>query len=84
MGRRRSSPLSVQLFLADLVLVPVGLVLATWLRSTLPFGQGGALPEAAVRLPWFVYGIALLAWSSGLLLADAYNPERVLRWYREA
>ena len=84
MGRKRLSPLSVQLLLADLVLVPVALVLATWLRASLPFGQGGALPLDAIQLPWFVYLIALLAWSSALVLSGAYDPERVLRWFQEA
>jgi exopolysaccharide biosynthesis polyprenyl glycosylphosphotransferase len=58
--------------------------MATWLRATLPIGQGGALPLAAVQLPWFVYLFALLAWGSGLILAGAYDPERVLRWFQEA
>jgi exopolysaccharide biosynthesis polyprenyl glycosylphosphotransferase len=83
MGRKRLSPLSIQLLLADLILVPVALVLATWLRATLPFGQGGALPLDTIRLPWFVYLIALLAWSSALVLSGAYDPERVLRWFQE-
>jgi exopolysaccharide biosynthesis polyprenyl glycosylphosphotransferase len=84
MGRKRLSPLSIQLLLADLILVPVALVLATWLRASLPIGQGGALPLDAIRLPSFVYVIALLAWSSALILSGAYDPERVLRWYQEA
>lgn len=84
MGRSRISPLSVQLLLADLVLVPAALVLATWLRASLPFGEGGALPSEAIRLPWFVYAIGLLAWGSALVLCGAYNPERVLRWFHEA
>jgi exopolysaccharide biosynthesis polyprenyl glycosylphosphotransferase len=84
MGRKRISPLSVQLLLADLVLVPAALALATWLRASLPFGQGGALPLDAVQLPWYVYLIALVAWSSGLILSGTYDPERVLRWFHEA
>jgi exopolysaccharide biosynthesis polyprenyl glycosylphosphotransferase len=83
MGNSRISPLSLQLLLADLVLVPVALVLSTWLRSTIPLGQGGALSLSAVQLPWFVYLFAILAWGSGLLMAGAYDPERVLRWVRE-
>ena len=42
--------------------------LAAALRSSLPFGQGGALPLDAIQLPWFVYLIALLAWSRALML----------------
>jgi len=83
MGSGRISPLSLQLLLADLVLVPVALVLSTWLRATLPIGQGGALPLKAVQLPWFVYLFAILAWGTGLVMAGAYDPERVPRWYRE-
>jgi exopolysaccharide biosynthesis polyprenyl glycosylphosphotransferase len=50
----------------------------------LPFGEGGALPLEAIQLPWFVYLIAILAWSSALVLSGAYDPERVLRWFQEA
>ncbi len=84
MGRKRLSPLSIQLLLADLVLVPVALLLSTLLRASLPYGVSGALPLDSVLLPWFVYAIALVAWGSGLVLAGAYDPERVLRWYNEA
>jgi len=84
MGRKRISPLSVQLLLADLVLVPAALALSTWLRASLPVGQGGALPFEAIQLPWFVYLIGLLAWSNALILSGAYDPERVLRWHQEA
>jgi len=83
MGRGRISPLSVQLLMADVVLVPVALVLATWLRASLPIGQSGALPLEAIQLPWYVYVIAVFAWSGGLSLTGTYDVERVLRWYLE-
>lgn len=84
MSRQRISPLSVQLLLADLVIVPVALVLSTWLRATLPFGPGGDLSLEAVQLPWFVYLIGLFAWGIALVFLGAYDPERVLRWFHEA
>jgi exopolysaccharide biosynthesis polyprenyl glycosylphosphotransferase len=84
MRESRISRLSLQLFTLDLLLTPVGLLLATWLRSWLPLGRGGALPEVAVVLPWYVFLLAVVCWSGGLLMASAYDPQRALRWYNEA
>jgi len=84
MAQRRFSRLSLQLFFSDLLFTPLGLYLAGYLRSTLPFGQGGPLPEEIVALPWPVYPMAALCWSLALVLSGVYDPERVLRWYREA
>jgi exopolysaccharide biosynthesis polyprenyl glycosylphosphotransferase len=81
---RRISPLSVLLFIADLALIPVGLFLATRLRATVPLGTAGALPQAAVQAPPFVYGIAVLSWAIGLIASGAYDPQRALRWFNEA
>jgi exopolysaccharide biosynthesis polyprenyl glycosylphosphotransferase len=83
MRSSRISPLSIQLFITDMLITPIGLFLATYMRSALPFGRTGALPFEFVRLPWPVYLIAILSWSLSLLLNDAYNPERVLRWFNE-
>jgi exopolysaccharide biosynthesis polyprenyl glycosylphosphotransferase len=84
MRESRISRLSLQLFTLDLFLTPVGLLVATRLRSWLPLGRGGALPEEAVVLPWYVFLLAVVCWSGGLLMASAYDPQRVLRWYNEA
>ncbi|MDF1501259.1 MAG: sugar transferase [Anaerolineales bacterium] len=84
MRSSRVSPLSVQLFLTDLLITPIGLYIATYLRSVLPFGRSGALPTEVTTLPWPVYLVAILSWSVALVLNDVYNPERVLRWFNEA
>jgi hypothetical protein len=47
------SRLGLQLFLTDLVLVPLGLFLASELRLLIPLGQ--ELPSSAARLPWIIY-----------------------------
>ncbi|TFH37003.1 MAG: sugar transferase [Anaerolineales bacterium] len=80
----RLSPLSVQLFIVDILLNPIGLFIATYLRTTLPFGRSGNLPPDLTTLPWPVYLIAIFSWSIALVLNDAYDPERVLRWFNEA
>ena len=80
----RISRLSIQLFVIDALLTPFALWIATWLRATLPLGTGGALPEEIVRLPWFVYLLAVASWSGSLMLARAYDPQSVLRWFNEA
>jgi len=82
--RSQVSRLSLQLFVLDLLFTPVGLFLAARLRSWLPFGRGGPLPEELVGLPWFVYLLAVACWCSGLVMSTAYDPQRVLRWYNEA
>ena len=82
MGSRRISRLSLQLFLSDLLLIPAGLAIASWLRWALPFGQ--ELPLPALYLPPLVYVLVTLSWSISLILSGAYDPQRVLRWFNEA
>jgi exopolysaccharide biosynthesis polyprenyl glycosylphosphotransferase len=81
---RRIQPLSIALFAIDFVLVPVALAGATYLRSTLPFGQGGALLKGDVAVPWQVYLLATVCWAVGLLSSGAYVPQLSLRWFNEA
>ncbi len=81
---RRIQPLSLILFFSDMALVLVALGLATLLRATVPLGRGGALGLDQVALPWPVYLLAVICWGLGLVQSGAYDPERVLRWYREA
>ena len=81
---RPVSRLSLQLIFSDLVIIPIGLYLSSTLRSTLPFGRGGALPEDFTTIRWPIYLMAALTWSLALSLSGAYDPRRVLRWYREA
>jgi len=81
MGPRRISRLSLQLFLTDLVIIPIGLAVASWLRWVLPFGQ--ELQLSAFSLPFLVYLMVTLSWSISLMLSGAYDPQRVLRWFNE-
>ena len=57
-------------------MTPIGLFIATYLRTVLPFGRGGALAPDFTSLPWPVYLIAIFSWSVALNLNDAYDPER--------
>ena len=82
MGPRRISRLSLQLFLTDLLIIPAGLAIASWLRWVLPFGQD--LPRSAVNLPLIVYLLVTLSWLVSLVLGGAYDPQRALRWFNEA
>ena len=82
MGSRRISRLSFQLFLTDLLLIPIGLAIASWLRWLLPFGQD--IPLSALYLPFLVYVMVTLSWSISLMLSGAYDPQQVLRWFNEA
>ncbi|HET7010225.1 MAG TPA: sugar transferase [Anaerolineales bacterium] len=81
---RRIQPLALLMAALDLVLVPVGLLIAAWLRTEIPLGRGGALPTEAVQLPWGVYVLAMVCWAAALSLNGAYSPQLVLRWYSEA
>ena len=81
MRNQSFSRLSIQLFLLDLLLTPVGLWLASQVRILLPYGQD--LPAEAAQLPWPVYIMAITAWITSLILSGAYDPERVLRWFNE-
>jgi exopolysaccharide biosynthesis polyprenyl glycosylphosphotransferase len=83
MRSSRISPLSIQLFVTDILITLVGLYIATYLRTALPFGRSGALPIEAAAVPWPVYLVAVFSWSIALILNDAYSPERVLRWFNE-
>ena len=82
MGPRRIPRLSLQLFLTDLLIIPVGLATASWLRWVLPYGQD--LPRSAVNLPFLVYLLVTLSWITSLVLSGAYDPQRALRWFNEA
>ena len=80
---RRIQPLSALLFGADLLIVLLALLIATELRTILPFGTGGALDDATVSVPPFIYGLAMICWSIGLVSSGAYSPHRSLRWFNE-
>lgn len=81
---RRIQPLSVFLFVADMVLVPIGVWIGTRLRATIPLGVGGALPFNRIEPPALVYGLALVCWAVGLLSSGAYDPQLAKRWFQEA
>jgi len=80
---RRIQPLSALLFGADLLIVLLALLIATELRTILPFGTGGALDDATASVPPFIYGLAMVCWSIGLVSSGAYSPHRSLRWFNE-
>ncbi len=82
MGPRRIPRLSFQLFITDLLIIPAGLAIASWLRWVLPFGQ--ELPRSAVNLPFIVCLLVTLSWLISLVLGGAYDPQRALRWFNEA
>ena len=84
MGPLRISRLSLQLFFSDLLLTLLGLYLASYLRSALPIGLGGALPAEVTALPFPAYLLAAASWAVALGLSGAYDPGRALRWYSEA
>jgi exopolysaccharide biosynthesis polyprenyl glycosylphosphotransferase len=69
------------LFITDLLVTPIGMLLATWARQVLPFGQA-LRPESAI-LPWPIYPAAAVCWSLSLGLSGAYDAGRVLRWWKE-
>jgi exopolysaccharide biosynthesis polyprenyl glycosylphosphotransferase len=82
MRQQRVTRLSIQLFILDIVLTPIALLLASALRSLLPFGQELA-PGAAV-FPLLIYLLAPLCTSVTFILNGVYDPQRVLRWFQEA
>jgi exopolysaccharide biosynthesis polyprenyl glycosylphosphotransferase len=82
MGPYRIPRLSLQLFLTDLLIIPIGLAVASWLRWVVPYGQD--IPRSAVNLPLGVYLLVTLCWSISLIISGAYDPQRVLRWFNEA
>jgi len=82
MSNGKISRLSIQLFIFDLIITPIGLWIASHIRILLPYGL--PIPDEAVMPPWPVYLMAMVAWSIALTLNGAYDPQRVLRWFNEA
>lgn len=82
--RSRIQPLSLMLFAADMVIVPLALWSSSVLRSTIPVGTGGALPVSVSRVPLLVHAMGVLCWAVGLVSSQVYNPELSLRWFKEA
>lgn len=75
------SRLGLQLFLTDLVIIPLSLYIASELRILIPLGQD--LPASAARLPWVIYVIATVLWLGASVANGVYEPAKVLRWYQE-
>ncbi len=74
---RRISRLSILLFAGDILLTPLSLLTATWLRALLPFGK--ILAEGNEVLPLPVYVLAVVCWSGSLVMSGAYNFDRPRR-----
>lgn len=74
---RRISRLSILLFAGDILLTPLSLLTATWLRALLPFGK--TLAEGNEVLPLPVYVLAVVCWSGSLVMSGAYNFDRPRR-----
>ncbi|NIM96329.1 MAG: hypothetical protein GTO18_21740, partial [Anaerolineales bacterium] len=81
MGKGKISRLSIQLFILDLVFIPVALYIASRMRALLPYGK--EMPTEATELPWQVYILAVLCWITALILNGVYDPQKVLRWFNE-
>lgn len=86
MFRRFGPSYLVGLLVADLVIVQLSLRVATYLRLTLGYGnpldpsrfpRGVVLPDLYLQL-----AVGVL-WLGAFLLAELYNPRRILRWYHE-
>ncbi len=84
LSKSRISRLALRLAVIDLLLTPAGLIIASFLRRTLPIGRGGALADRYTAIPWPVYIFGVLSWMVALVANGAYDPRRVLRWYDEA
>jgi exopolysaccharide biosynthesis polyprenyl glycosylphosphotransferase len=82
--QRRIQPLSVMLFIFDMIIVILGLLVSAWMRSNIPFGRTGALAESQTQLPWVIYPLAILIYAMLFITNYVYDPKRVLRWYQEA
>ena len=63
--------------LGDLLMIPLALYLASWLRPQLEFGK--PLPLDNVRLGWPVYLIVLAVWATVFLLMDISHLQKNLR-----
>lgn len=69
--------LSIVLFVGDILLTPLGLLLATIFRATLPFGL--ALDPGAEALPIPIYLFAVICWSGALTTSGSYSLKQTLR-----
>jgi len=81
---KRFHRLSLLLLMIDATVVNLALFGASQLRSTIPFGVSGALPLELTSPPWFLYPVATLCWVISLYNSRSYDPQYVLRWFREA
>ena len=64
----------IVLYLSDTSLTCAALLLARWLRITLPYGK--PLDAAGIALPWPMFLLAILVWSATLVSFKAYDPQR--------
>lgn len=74
---RHISRLSLLLFIGDILLTPLSLLTATWLRTLLPFGKPLTVGDEILPLP--VYFLAVVCWSVSLVMSGVYNFDRPRR-----
>jgi exopolysaccharide biosynthesis polyprenyl glycosylphosphotransferase len=73
----RRAGIRAALLLGDLLMIPLALYLASWLRPQLEFGK--PLPLDNVWPGWPVYLIVLAVWATVFLLMDIYHLQKNLR-----
>lgn len=74
---RRFTRLAVVFLVGDVLLTTCGLLAASWLRDTLPFGK--ILGPEGAALPPLVYLISVACWTGALFVSGAYDIERGFR-----
>ncbi len=78
----RRVSIRLALLLGDLSLIPVALLLASWLRIQFPLGRE-IIPWSVTWPAWPVYAIAVLVWGGVFLVMDVYNLQKNLRLLAE-
>jgi exopolysaccharide biosynthesis polyprenyl glycosylphosphotransferase len=83
MIRRFSVNFALFSIFLDIVMVCLGLAMATFLRPLLGFLAFAADYPEFIPTPWIVYAIFALEWAAILLLFSVYDGRKNLRWVQE-
>ena len=73
----KQTRLRLILFFGDMAVLTVAMIIASWLRSQLPFGA--SLAESATWLSLRVYALILFSWMLGFSALGVYNVGKNLR-----